>query len=549
MDFCKVNSRDAAGSLLAHSIRFDKSNFKKGRKLSEEDVTALLAAGIEEVTVARMARGDLHEDEAAAMVAAAIRGANLNQTAAFTGRCNLIAQARGLAVIDRGRLDAFNLTDECITIATVPPYGLVEPRQMVATVKMIPFAANGKIIDQAMQTLGNEPLISVAPLRARQIGLVQTELSGMKVSLLDKTFAALNQRLAHLDCPPAEERRCAHDPSEISSALKELQAEGCELLLVSGASAIVDRRDVVPQGIAQAGGAVLHFGMPVDPGNLLLLSEWDGLPVLGLPGCARSPKVNGFDWVLERLLCDLPVGSRDIMQMGAGGLLMEIAQRPLPRSFAVEGTPDPEHEGRPLAPRAPKIAALLLAAGQSRRMGHANKLLADVNGKPLVRHAVEALKAAQISDLVVVTGHQAQEVTSALADMELVFAHNPDYASGLASSLKRGLASLPGQPDGVIIMLGDMPRISTAVINSIIAGFNPVEGRSICLPTWQGKRGNPVLISRQFFAELQTLHGDVGARHLLSDYPELVAEIAIDDRSILDDIDTPEALAALRTDS
>jgi molybdenum cofactor cytidylyltransferase len=324
--------------------------------------------------------------------------------------------------------------------------------------------------------------------------------------------------------------------------LRELAEAGCDILLMSGASAIVDRRDVLPAALEAAGGRVAHFGMPVDPGNLMMLGELAGRPAVGLPGCARSPKVNGFDWVLQRLVAGLAVAPEDVMRLGAGGLLKEIPSRPLPRAEAVE-TPSS-------APRAPRIAAIVLAAGQSRRMGNVNKLLASVDGKPMVSHVVESLAASQARPLVVVTGHDYAAVEAVLPPSPakgrgFTLTHNPDYASGLASSLRRGLAALPENVDGVLVCLGDMPRLSPAIVNRLIAAFNPTEGRAICVPTWQGKRGNPVLFARRFFAEMQEIAGDTGARALIGEHAEAVCEVPMDDDAVLLDIDTPEALAAL----
>src|SRR6202011_4010190 len=138
-------------------------------------------------------------------------------------------------------------------------------------------------------------------------------------------------------------------------ALEGSLKSGAELVIVFGASAIADKRDVIPAAVEAIGGRIEHFGMPVDPGNLLLIGEARNRPVLGAPGCARSPKENGFDWVLMRLLAGLPVGRGDINGMGVGGLLMEIVTRPQPRE-------EPSPSGK-------RTAALLLAAGRSTRMG------------------------------------------------------------------------------------------------------------------------------------------------------------------------------------
>lgn len=529
---------EAEDCILAHSLRGQGFSFKKGRRLSVEDIDTLRAAGIADVVAARLEPEDIHEDDAATELAAALTGDGLTATASFTGRCNLMVAERGVLLAERARVDAFNLVNEAITLATLTPYDLVEPRQMAATIKIIPFAVPRAQLDACLAVARDDPpLLSVAPLVPRKVGLVQSSLSNTKGSVLDKTRAVMDQRLSNLDCPPVTERRCGHDSAEVAAALQALADDGCEVLLMSGASAIVDRRDVLPTGLEAAGGKVTHFGMPVDPGNLILLGELQGRPVVGLPGCARSPKVNGFDWVLQRLLAGLTVTSEDVMQLGAGGLLKEIASRPLPRAEAVE-----RREG---APRAPKIAAVVLAAGQSRRMGKVNKLLAPVDGKPMLAHVLESLTGSQARPLAVVTGHDYAAVEAVLPKNGFTLTHNPDYASGLSASLRRGLAALPEDIDGVLVCLGDMPRVSPAIVNRLIAAFNPLEGRAICVPTWQGKRGNPVLFARRFFPEMQDIAGDTGARALIGEHGDVVCEVPMDDDSVLLDVDTPEALKAL----
>ncbi len=528
----------AEGAILAHSLKAGTRSFKKGRVLSAADVGVLRAAGLDSVIAARLEAGDVHEDEAATVIAEALAGEDLSVSAAFTGRCNLIAEARGLAVFDRARLDALNLVDEAVTVATLAPYDSVVPRQMVATVKIIPFAVPRAVLQRCLEQAG-AARVRLAPFRDRRVGLVQTTLPGGKASLLEKTKAAVDTRLAGLDCAPSRERRCRHDAAEIAEALGALKAEGCDLLLVSGASAIVDRRDVVPAGIVLAGGQIDHFGMPVDPGNLMLLAHDGDTPVIGLPGCARSPKLNGLDWVLQRLVAGLTVGPTEIMALGAGGLLKETGGRPLPRAEAVESA------GAEVQ-RAPRIAAVILAAGQSRRMGPVNKLLAEVGGKPMLRRVAEAVLASKAGPVIVVTGHEPEAVAGALAGLDLRLVHNPDYAAGLSTSLQRGLGAVPAESDGAVVCLGDMPGLTAGAIDRLIAAFNPLEGRAICVPTWQGKRGNPLLFAQRYFAEIQAISGDVGARHLIGEYPEALAEVPMADDAILQDIDTPAALAAFK---
>jgi len=436
-------------------------------------------------------------------------------------------------VVDQARLNALNMVDEAVTLATLSPFDLLMTGDMAATVKIIPFAVRRPALDRCLALAGEgEPILRLAPLKAHRVGLIQTRLPGVKESVLDKTFDVTNRRLTELGCPPAVERRCAHRTADLQAAIAGLK--DVDLLLIAGASAITDRRDVIPAAIAGSGGEIVHFGMPVDPGNLLLLGRLGDRHVLGLPGCARSPKVNGFDWVLRRLVADLPIGRTDIMGMGAGGLLKEIPTRPQPRNEPAT------------APRAPRIAGVVMAAGRSSRMGGANKLLTEVAGQTMVARAIDAVLASRARPVVVVLGHEAAKVRAATGDRPVAVVENSAYATGMASSLKAGLLALPADIDGALVCLADMPRIDPNVLNRLISAFNPIEGRAICLPVWEGKRGNPVLWAKRFFPEMEALAGDVGARHLIGQYAELVAEVPMSDDAVLLDIDTPEALAIYR---
>lgn len=521
---------EAEGAILAHSHRLPGKALKKGRVLTAEDIAALRAAGVSQVVAARLEPGDVPEDKAAARLAAVMAGDGTETTAPFTGRCNLIATADGVLTYDPAALDAVNLIDEALTVALLPPYEVVEKGQMIGTVKIIPFAAPEEALEQCESLAGK---VSVAAFRPVRAGLVQTALPATKPSVLDNTARITAARLERMGAGLGEELRCAHDTAATTAAIRKQITAGYDMILLFGASAVVDRRDVLPAAIVEAGGTVDHFGMPVDPGNLLLLGHIGDKPVIGMPGCARSPKLNGFDWVLQRLVAGLPVTRTDIMRMGVGGLLKEIASRPLPREDG--------HKMNTAPRKAPRIAVLILAAGQSRRMGAQNKLLAEIDGKPMVARVVEIVRASKAGHITIVTGHEADRVKKALPG-DLAFVHNPDYAAGLSTSLKAGISALPADIDGVLVCLGDMPRISPVMIDRLIAAFDPVEGREICVPTHKGKRGNPVLWGKRFLPEMAALAGDVGAKHLIGAHADLVVEVEMEEDGVLIDIDTPDAL-------
>jgi molybdenum cofactor cytidylyltransferase len=236
-----------------------------------------------------------------------------------------------------------------------------------------------------------------------------------------------------------------------------------------------------------------------------------------------------------RLLAGLPVSRQDVTGFGVGGLLMEIVTRPQPRAEA-----EPEH-GR-------RVAAIVLAAGRSTRMGGPNKLLAEIGGRPLVRIAVEQALASRARPVVVVTGHQRDKVEAALAGLDIKLVHNPDFAEGLSTSVKAGLGALPDEADGAIVCLGDMPQVTASLIDKLTAAFDPERGALVVVPVIDGKRGNPVVWARRFFPELMAIDGDIGARQVISRYPEAVTEVALADTAALVDVDTPDALDRVKAE-
>lgn len=331
MEFGEIPTADAVGAILAHSVGHAKGVFKKGRVLTGSDIAMLTASGVSRIFAARLSGGDVPEDEAARAIAARICGANVSAREPFTGRVNLYAGRRGLAVLDMTRVNALNRVHESLTLATVGSYSVVDPQQLIATVKIIPFAVPRKILNTALAVIGDGPLVRVADFQAKRVGLVITTLAHGKASLLEKSEAVMRERVTALGSEISDVIVCDHTIEAVRNAVSKLHEAMCSPILVFGASAIVDRGDVIPAGVSAAGGEITHLGMPVDPGNLMMLGNLRGVPVVGVPSCARSPKVNGFDFILQRVLAGLDVTSHDIMDMGAGGLLAEIPSRPLPR--------------------------------------------------------------------------------------------------------------------------------------------------------------------------------------------------------------------------
>ncbi|MGD2070216.1 MAG: molybdopterin-binding/glycosyltransferase family 2 protein [Gemmatimonadota bacterium] len=542
MKFGPVPLEEAVGHTLAHGRAVDGRRLPKGTVLGPEEIEALRRADVQEVVVARLDPGDVGEDDAAAAIAGAAAGAGVRVREPFTGRCNLLARGAGVVLVDEEVVDRANRVDESLTLATLPPFAPVGEGRLMATAKVIPMAVPGALLERVVRVLGeSDGAVRLAPFRYARAGLVLTELPGTSERLHRKAEEVVGRRLSALGSTLETVRRCPHRPDALAACLAELRREGHTLLLVLGASAVVDRGDVVPGAVEDAGGTVERVGIPVDPGNLLLLGHLDDAPVLGVPGCARSPRRNGFDQVLERVLAGLPVDPDALSRMGVGGLLAEIPSRPQPREGRAPGPDAGSASGSPGA------AAIVLAAGSSSRMGSVNKLVARLEGTPLVVHAVENARRAGLDPVVVVTGHGRPEVEAVLADADVELVHNPDAGEGLSTSLRVGLRALEErEPAAVAVCLGDMPRVRPATLRALAGALEADAGPGIVVPVHRRKRGNPVLWAARYLPELAALSGDVGGRDLLRRFPDDVLEVEVDDPGVLADVDTPQALEALR---
>ncbi len=544
MNFGPTPLDEARGAVLAHTVRLTGKVLKKGMVLDEAAIAALREAGKRDVITARLEAGDVPEDEAADRLADALMAPLVARSRAATGRVNLFAESPGLFTLDAALIERINAVDESITIATLPNNTVVETKEMLATIKIIPFAVPGRVL-AVVEALARGrkagQALAVHPFRPLSVGLVLTELPGIKESVMEGAVEATDTRIRALLGTMLPVERVRHEEGPVADALARLKRAGAELLLIAGASAVVDRRDIGPAAIVRAGGSIEHFGMPVDPGNLICLGRVGDVPAMVLPGCARSPKLNGFDWVLARIFAGRKVTAKDIMGMGVGGLLKEIEQRPLPRAEAPR-TPPLANAPR----RARTVCALVLAAGRSRRMAPLNKLLVpDSKGVPMILRVVDNVLASHASPVIVVTGHERERIEEALAGRPVLFAHADSYAEGLSSSLKAGLAAVPAEAEGIMVCLGDMPLVTAAMFDRLMSAFDPDESRAIVQPTFRGKQGNPMLWSREFLPDMLAITGDIGARHLAAKHADRLVEVEMASDAVLRDFDTTESLKGL----
>jgi hypothetical protein len=336
MKFGPVPLAQAEGKILAHNVAGldGRRLLRKGKPLTAEDVENLRRIGRTTVYVAELEPHDVDEDAAARRVGQAALGANVKISGTASGRTNLLSTVLGVLRVDVGRLARVN---ECegITLGTLLTNTPVRPRQMVATIKVIPFAVLEATVQAAARIAAESgPLLRVDALPAKRVGLI---LSG-SISIRDKLAVdfqplierveALGSRIVDTAYIPLED-----ETGEIALAveLRRQRANGADVIILAGETAIMDRHDIVPRAVERASGRVECVGAPVDPGNLLMLAYLDDVPILGAPGCARSRKTNIVDWVLPRLLVGDRLTRAEIFALGHGGLLEENPERPMPR--------------------------------------------------------------------------------------------------------------------------------------------------------------------------------------------------------------------------
>ena len=340
--------READGTVLAHAVALPRGRLPKGTRLDAAAIARL--DGIPLIEVAVPEPGDVAEDEAATRCAAAMLDdrpdPHVTADVAATGRVNLRAAKAGVLLADRAAVDALNAIDPRLTVATLPDTARVAQRDLVATLKVIPFFVPGMTVaawEARAAAAPSVPALRVAPWHARTVSHLSTVLPGTKGSVLDKTRRALVDRLRGTGTTLRPESRVPHEREALAAALRSVAAERPDVIVVFGASAVTDAADVVPSALIEAGGRIERVGMPVDPGNLLVWGRLGNAIVLGAPGCARSPAPNGFDWALDRALAGVDEPTA-IAALGVGGLLKETP-RGRPREAPDVATGNATDEG------------------------------------------------------------------------------------------------------------------------------------------------------------------------------------------------------------
>ena len=523
MIFADSPTHASKGHILAHSVRANGVLIKKGVILGDKEIENLLAQGVETIATVQIDHDDVIEDVAAAKIGDALLCAGIEVGSPLAGRVNLIASVDGILSLDVGAIERLNLVTEGITIATLANHARVVKGMLLATIKIIPYAVHKADLRAALGEAGRH-VFALSPFQGQDYDLILTTTPDLKESLLSKGKAVIQERVQPLGMSMAQ---CQIVPHTVEGVAAAIAACKSPMVLILGACATSDRLDVIPASMNAIGGEVTRFGMPVDPGNLLVLGVQGQQQIVGLPGCARAPNLNGADWVLERLAAGIVVTSSDIAAMGVGGLLKEIPQRILPRLHK--------------KPEASKPTIVLLAAGRSRRMGGDDKLLRLIDGEPLLRRSARRMIEADIGTCIVAIRKGAVAHKEALVGLKVKLIEVADADQGMSASLRAALRSIKASSGPIIVSLADMPDLEPRHYSEILSAYDPQKNRLIICPISPlGKRGHPVLFDARFHENLTDVLGDKGARELLAAVPEMVYEVPMD-AGVTTDLDTPDA--------
>lgn len=518
MKFEERKLADCLGWQLAHSVTCGSKKFAKTTLVDQHKLALFQSAGIQALQVFKLDPGDLDEDQAAAKAAQLISGDCLAIQIAGRGRANVVSDKNGVFLPETA-IDDLNALDDAFSAASKRAFTKVSKGDLVATIKLVPYGIASSLLDR---------FSAVKKMRVTEFEKFSAELLIGGSPLQEKTKAVLVNRLQAVGGELVATKEVEHAVSAYARAIRKSEAD---LILMLGVSAISDSHDVLPESVRKAGGQIIKVGLPTDPGNLLMLAKLGKQTIIGLPGCARSPALNGFDWVLERFAARLPLDAEVLAGMGTGGLLKEPSDRSVPRR----------------KPRTPidtvtSVSALLLAAGRSSRSGTSHKLLSKVDDRTVVEHSATVINDAGIHSVTVVTGDSSDKIEALFSSATLKFIHNPQFADGMGTSLAVGVQQLDDSVEFALVYLGDMPFVQSSTIKALLQAASGGSASAIYIPTFNGKRGHPVLWGKNHFGALRQLSGDVGGREIIRENNEKIVEVEVNDPGILIDLDTPEML-------
>ena len=529
-------SIESEGYLLFHSVFVKKGRLRKGKIISADDIEAIVEAGIKEIYVGEIESNEIDENNASRVIAQAISSNNFSLSPTFSGKTNITSKYDGLVQVNESNVLKINQISSNIAISSLNNHDIVYRGDHVLSIKSISYSVKKLHLNKIVNFLNKKKLISLKRFKPLKFGIIYSNSVNEKDSLIEKTKKSIRTRITDYNSSIMVECTSNHDFSSLKESIEKLINMDLDVILLFLSSSVCDYNDIVPQIITKIGGKIKSYGMPVDPGNLTLSGCFGGIEIIAAAGSARSESLNGLDWHLNCLHASIKTNQKMVNSLGVGGLLKDVDSAIKRKKIS-----------KKIVTKKPNIAAVVLCAGESKRMGEINKLLLKVNDKTIIRNYVENISKSNISEVVIVTGHQSKDIELELKNYDLRFVFNNDYKKGMSTSLKAGIKSLGKTIDAVMICLPDMPLIGICEINKLIEYYNPSIGNEICIATSHGQRGNPVLWDKKYFKALMNISGDKGGRDLLPTFIDKAIEVNLGE-AVVFDIDTNVSYELVKSD-
>ena len=531
MQFGEFPVYDALGIELTHPVKCQEITLKKGHILTSSDIGKLQYAGIKSVVGVRLSSEDILPETAADILLKTMAGDYLRYTLPDeNGYSEIFADIDGVFVFDRERLNRLNDHSENISLMAVQPNLPVYKGQFVANLRLFGPAIQAATLNEAVTKIsGTGPLLKVAPYAFCKIGFIQTitdktHVQPQNPNDLEKRFGAYGFNVVYHDL-------CEHNSVQVEKAVRDAIDAQAEIVLVESPFPPLHRDDVVPKGFKEAAGDIDRLGWPMDMGLSLVIGHKNDIKLLGY--CAEDADQPAFDILMRFLATKSLPDTSVIPELALNGInLTRLTKRITPQqtenSIHIGSVSDSE-----------KIAVVILAAGSSRRMIGSNKLLESLNGLPMIEHVVRSALSSQADYVAVVTGHDAKFIEKRLEKYDVKIVRNPDYVSGVLGSIRLGLAVLPPDIAGAVVLPADMPAFTEEYIDKLIEAFDFKAKRPpVVMPSFNSVRHNPVLWPRDLFKVVKIIPEDSHWTPALVEHSDYIKEVVLKDDLPLTDINT-----------
>ena len=300
MQFKIVPTKKANSQILAHTIKLKDLVIRKGKVLNKEHLSILIKNRINEIYVAILQKEDYPENISADLIAKHICSKKLFNIIVSNGRADIYSRLKGVLNIDEKKLLRINEKNQDIAICSIKNYSVIKEGQLVGNVKVLPYAISKRNILKITNDKTIKNIFHIAKKTINKVGIIFTS-NHIKINKEEKILKAINLRLENFNLKVNHKKICKHNHKILALAIKEILKKNIDLILIYGETSISDINDVVPKSIATIKGRVISSIMPTDPGNLLLIGNISNTTIIGVPGCAKSLKRNGFDDILERV--------------------------------------------------------------------------------------------------------------------------------------------------------------------------------------------------------------------------------------------------------